>query len=1365
MRNINFSSISSRDKIFLVLFFILLFFTVEKANAQCCSNSLVGNGDFENTIAPNENFPFGTGTNNAETGELYEWFYDDGTNDLFAPTFVIDATKASEGSQFAYLPFGGILPSYNRCIGNSLTYTANLSGCTVDSYTSGMRYVAQFDWIPFNKDVPGGGTGSTRPVFEFQSPFTVLDLYDESGVIVNTNSTAVAWNDIATSWERVYGVSPEITDNDGINLWYSHINTASCGILIDEAFFAPLVINSATANNVQQGGASTQITFELNPISNIGTVPGINYAVSAPSGYSISPSSGTYGTNTMFTLTINSGTMGVNGDATMDVSVYDEVNTSCSVIVSVSNPYYIDTDKDGILDIVDLDDDNDGILDEIESCGSISVGGNVDINVEIQLDNFPGETSWTLTNSGGATIGSGNGYSTNNEFIDLTYNVPPGDYTFTINDTYGDGLQDVGGYHQVKVDGNIEVGPITDNFSTSPHSFTAGTASFSCLPGDPSSDADNDGVLNYQDADFCTLNSNGVCISLDTDGDGIINNLDLDADNDGIPDIVEAGGIDTNGDGISDDLTDSDSDGIVDKYDETCTSATSGNAVAQINFGVNNPENALGVPGTNKASLGNTDWIELDLGVTVPSGTIIQVYMARNGASNVDATTQQVSQSVTTGGTFTNAQVYTSTQNESVGPETFDYTLVGDARYIEVRRLTRGGALYGVIFNVTSSCTEGVAMPYEDTDNDGLPNVIDLDSDNDGIPDLVEAGGIDTNGDGLADITTDADNDGFVDIYDSDDDGTVGVDDATDPLLMTGGTDTNNDGLANDVAITFIDGYNNNYDTDGDGYIDGLDLDADNDGIPDIIEAGGNSPNSNGMVDVLAAPWDSDNDGLADIYDENNSGTALVETTADTNSDGQVNATEKMSPGSTNIINADADSYPNHLDLDADNDGITDVVENAGGAVSADNTSGNLDGIVGDNSTVTDSDNNGWHDPSTTATVDSDGDGIADYLDIDADNDGIVDYLEGVCSTCPTFTLDPNANPTDANGNGVLDIYESLNSSNGTGGTNVGASPNVDDDSNNLTPDYLDTDSDSDGANDWSEGYDINNNNQAGDDLLLMAVSYETATSNGYYLNLSDSDLDGIPDWLDNQPSVIGYDETSRPPFLNPASAFWYDDDNDGLVDLLDASQNGTAAPTPDNNGGNDLDWRDMTALARLPVELSNFSANEKDCRVNLNWTTESEVDFDYFEIEWSGDGHEFTSIGLEKSTGNANGTNYSFADKTPSEFNYYRLKMVDLDNSFEYSRVVSISLDCKKMDNQVNIYPNPISPEEGILNVEFYSEKTETQLSIVDFLGRTVTRLSLEVESGMTNFIQIDISHHPAGTYSLQQLGAKTSNLFIIQE
>ncbi|WP_158526736.1 LamG-like jellyroll fold domain-containing protein [Olleya aquimaris] len=69
---------------------------------------------------------------------------------------------------------------------------------------------------------------------------------------------------------------------------------------------------------------------------------------------------------------------------------------------------------------------------------------------------------------------------------------------------------------------------------------------------DPSADHDVDGTPNYQDADFCVLNSAGICANLDIDSDGIPNHLDLDSDNDGITDVMESGGTDANFDGKAD---------------------------------------------------------------------------------------------------------------------------------------------------------------------------------------------------------------------------------------------------------------------------------------------------------------------------------------------------------------------------------------------------------------------------------------------------------------------------------------------------------------------------------------------------------------------------------------------------------------------------------------------------------------------------------------------------------------------------------------------------------------------------------------------------------------------------------------------
>ncbi|MDV3051094.1 MAG: hypothetical protein RMY90_10775, partial [Planktomarina sp.] len=150
-----------------------------------------------------------------------------------------------------------------------------------------------------------------------------------------------------------------------------------------------------------------------------------------------------------------------------------------------------------------------------------------------------------------------------------------------------------------------------------------------------------------------------------------------------------------------------------------------------------------------------------------------------------------------------------------------------------------------------------------DSDGDGIPDYFDLDSDNDGIADIVEAGGTDTDGDGLVDNFTDTDNDGLHDPYDGDNGGT---------------------------AITPTD-------TDGDGLADYLDLDSDNDGIADIVEAGGTDTDGNGTVDVTT---DTDGDGFADTHDTDNGGTQIP--TTDT----------------------DLDGVADYLDLDSDNDGIYD---------------------------------------------------------------------------------------------------------------------------------------------------------------------------------------------------------------------------------------------------------------------------------------------------------------------------------------------------------------------------------------------------------------------------------------------------------
>ncbi len=359
-------------------------------------------------------------------------------------------------------------------------------------------------------------------------------------------------------------------------------------------------------------------------------------------------------------------------------------------------------------------------------------------------------------------------------------------------------------------------------------------------------DSNNDGIPNYLDPTFpgrVDSNSDGIDDRFDTDKDGIINMLDLDSDNDGIPDVVEAYGVDTNGDGKIDNFTDTDGDGL---------------------------------------------------------------------SQNVD-------------------------------------------------------------INNSGAYNTGLGLGNKDFDGDGIPNFLDLDSDNDGIPDAVEAGGPDSNNDGIIDGFIDANGDGLHDGYIN---GTA--------LLLTG-SDVNSDGKADSYP---------NKNLDGDLRPNAYDIDADGDGIVDVIEAGLPDANLDGKIDGVIGTngW----------------------------------STSVSSLGALNLRNTDGIGNPDYLDIDADGDGIPDNIE--GQPTAAYKLPG-----------VTDTDGDGLVDTydnisgfggSGIFVYDFDGDGIPDYRDLDTDGDGALDILEGNDWNLNGL-LDENLTPTgvDTDGDGLDDRFDLNNAS------------------------------------------------------------------------------------------------------------------------------------------------------------------------------------------------------------------------------------------------------------------------------------------------------------------------------------------------
>ncbi len=593
--------------------------------------------------------------------------------------------------------------------------------------------------------------------------------------------------------------------------------------------------------------------------------------------------------------------------------------------VKITGEIPVDSDKDGVANSSDLDDDNDGIPDDSEgSCttpdfASISTtgGGTAAIN---GASNLFGASVLTVTHSllGTATqddddvlnsqttgaygpkFGVLNSTSLTNS-LETTYSfsVPLRDQSFTLWDIDQTDAAQIKGFNGI----NPVTYSVTNLGSCLRESPTDNFTTLASCQVNVNGDVNHsvtvrfDGavdkiVITYYDrgaggGGSYTMTYGQACSAPDTDKDGVPDYLDLDSDNDGIPDLIEAGGIDINGDGFIDyptpsnptSMTDTDNDGLADAYDD------------------NNGGTALTNPDTDGD--GSPDASDLDSDNDGLSDLVEAGGVDTDGDGRADNTTDDDDDGF--------PDIYDADDDGTPGVEDSNDPLV------KVGGDTNSDGFANDDSNNTYVDGDGKST---DGDGDGIPNNKDLDSDGDGIPDLVEAGGIDTNGDGKVEITTDADNDGLADIYDADDDGTPGVEDATDPLMKTGGTDTDNDGKADDAAITFLDGSGNSLDNDGDGLVDGQDKDSDNDGIVDILEVGGTDANNDGKVD---AATDADGDGLADAYDENASdgpagtgtnGTALVETSADSNADGKVNGNEAMvagGGGSYTYINQDGD--------------------------------------------------------------------------------------------------------------------------------------------------------------------------------------------------------------------------------------------------------------------------------------------------------------------------------------------------------------------------------------------------------------------------------------------------------------------------
>lgn len=115
-----------------------------------------------------------------------------------------------------------------------------------------------------------------------------------------------------------------------------------------------------------------------------------------------------------------------------------------------------------------------------------------------------------------------------------------------------------------------------------------------------------------------------------------------------------------------------------------------------------------------------------------------------------------------------------------------------------------------------------------------------------------------------------------------------------------------------------------------------------------------------------------------------------------------------------------------------------------------------------------------------------------------------------------------------------------------------------------------------------------------------------------------------------------------------------------------------------------------------LPVKLASFTATlNNNNKVDIRWTTVSEINVSHFAIEKSLDGIKFSDAGIMFAYGSATDrTNYSYSDdlsNTNAQVVYYRIRSVDIDGKTQYSEIRSIRISKQKeTDIKILTYPNP---------------------------------------------------------------------------
>ncbi len=175
-----------------------------------------------------------------------------------------------------------------------------------------------------------------------------------------------------------------------------------------------------------------------------------------------------------------------------------------------------------------------------------------------------------------------------------------------------------------------------------------------------------------------------------------------------------------------------------------------------------------------------------------------------------------------------------------------------------------------------------------------------------------------------------------------------------------------------------------------------------------------------------------------------------------------------------------------------------------------------------------------------------------------------------------------------------------------------------------------------------------------------------------------------------------------------------------------------------------------------VPVELTSLSAATIGNNVKLSWNTATEINNYGFEIErsaLSAERQSWEKIGFVNGNGNSNSPkDYSFVDDFAGKPTYrtgrysYRLKQIDNDGQFEYSKTIEVDMNGVKKYELTQNYPNPFNPTTTISYI--LPQTGMVRLTLYNILGQEIRTLVNEVKEAGIHTFNFDASDLNSGMY-----------------